>query len=93
MLLTQTHATMPHRRPVNEYERESGALYRRKRASMVEKTLFDLRSCKESTRKVNIHCIFWMFALHKQSIAEWVLHARETGFPCMSEDAVKKLAQ
>jgi hypothetical protein len=38
---------MPHRRPVNEYERESGALYRCKRNTVVEKSFGLLRICKQ----------------------------------------------
>lgn len=48
---------MPHRRPINEYERESGSLYRCKRNTVTEKTNFGRRKRDIAVENVEIQAV------------------------------------
>jgi hypothetical protein len=54
---------MPHRRPVNEYERESGDLYRCKRVTNAEKLTKPFRMCKQIGCNVEFRHVHKHFAV------------------------------
>jgi hypothetical protein len=84
---------MPHRRPVNEYERESPALYRCKRITDVEKTHCRLRSCKQIAvgvefRRVHKHFREVVTCMYCGSMA-----AQPATSLCIAALVLKELAQ